>query len=82
MPVRRLILLSYLLLSYPLGAPHTAHSLSLSLCLSLSLLLSRMPHRRYVDSIDTCEAVLLQYPDYPRIREEILKKAQGMIRGA
>jgi len=41
-----------------------------------------MPHRRYVDSIDTCEAVLLQYPDYPRIREEILKKAQGMIRGA
>jgi len=31
--------------------------------------------KRYVEAIDVCETVLEQYPDYPRIREEILKKA-------
>lgn len=29
-----------------------------------------------VECIDICEKVLQQYPDYPRIREEILRKAQ------
>ena len=29
---------------------------------------------RFVDAIDICEKVLDQYPDYPRIREEILRK--------
>jgi tetratricopeptide repeat protein 21B len=36
--------------------------------------------KRYIDCIDICEKVLAQYPDYPRIREEILKKAQYSIR--
>jgi tetratricopeptide repeat protein 21B len=29
---------------------------------------------RFVDAMDVCEKVLDQYPDYPRIREEILRK--------
>ena len=36
--------------------------------------------RRFVEAIDVCEKVLDQYPDYPRIREEILKKAIMSIR--
>ena len=31
--------------------------------------------RKFVEAIDVCEIVLELYPDYPRIREEILKKA-------
>ena len=31
--------------------------------------------RKFVEAIDVCETVLELYPDYPRIREEILKKA-------
>jgi tetratricopeptide repeat protein 21B len=33
-----------------------------------------------VEAIDVCEKVLQQYPDYPRIKEEILKKAIMGIR--
>jgi hypothetical protein len=33
-----------------------------------------------VQAIDVCELVLAQYPDYPRISEEILKKAQQGLR--
>ncbi len=29
---------------------------------------------RYVEAIDVCEKVLAQFPDYPRIKEEILRK--------
>ena len=36
--------------------------------------------KQNVQAIDVCEVVLEQYPDYPRIREEILKKAILAIR--
>jgi hypothetical protein len=36
--------------------------------------------KKFVAAIDVCEAVLAQYPDYPRIKDEILKKAQLSIR--
>jgi tetratricopeptide repeat protein 21B len=35
---------------------------------------------KFVECIDVCEAVLKQYPDYPRITEEILVKALHSIR--
>lgn len=35
---------------------------------------------RYVEAIDVCNKVLAQYPDYPKIREEILCKAQALLR--
>ncbi len=31
--------------------------------------------RRHTESVEVCEAVLALYPEYPRIREEILRKA-------
>ncbi|CAM9585064.1 unnamed protein product [Ectocarpus sp. 4 AP-2014] len=36
--------------------------------------------KRFVEAIDVCNKVLAQYPDYPKIREEILSKAQAMLR--
>lgn len=38
--------------------------------------------KKYVEAIDVCETVLQQYPDYPKIKEEILKKAQLSLRTA
>ena len=35
---------------------------------------------RYVEAIDVCELVLGQFPDYPRIREEILRKCMENIK--
>ncbi|XP_063003515.1 tetratricopeptide repeat protein 21A [Elgaria multicarinata webbii] len=36
--------------------------------------------RRYVEAIDVCHEVLKACPDYPKIREEILEKAQAAIK--
>ncbi|CAN0099907.1 unnamed protein product [Sphacelaria rigidula] len=36
--------------------------------------------RRFVEAIDVCDKVLAQYPDYPKIREEILNKAYASLR--
>ena len=36
---------------------------------------------RYVEAIDVCHKVIKMYPDYPRIREEILDKARENLRG-
>jgi len=44
------------------------------------LAFSYLKSKKYVESIDICEAVLAQYPEYPKIREEILKKAYLGIR--
>ena len=46
------------------------------------LAFSYLQEGRCVDAIDVCEHVLQQYPDYPRIRTEILKKAQFAIRSS
>ncbi|XP_048367165.1 tetratricopeptide repeat protein 21A [Sphaerodactylus townsendi] len=36
--------------------------------------------KRYVEAIDVCHVVLKLCPDYPKIREEILEKAQTALR--
>ncbi|XP_057410083.1 tetratricopeptide repeat protein 21A isoform X3 [Balaenoptera acutorostrata] len=36
--------------------------------------------KRFVEAIEVCHDVLKQHPNYPRIREEILEKAQGSLR--
>lgn len=36
---------------------------------------------RYVDSIDVAMEVLKRFPDYPKIREDIIAKAISKIRG-
>lgn len=37
-------------------------------------------NKQYVEAIDVCEKVVAMYPDYPRIREEILRKCIMGIR--
>eukprot|EP01041_Mallomonas_annulata_P001871 gene1871-3629_t len=44
------------------------------------LAFSLLKCKRYVAAIDVCEKVLSLYPDYPRIKEEILRKAQMALR--
>uniref|UniRef100_A0A8C6C5W9 Tetratricopeptide repeat domain 21A n=1 Tax=Monodon monoceros TaxID=40151 RepID=A0A8C6C5W9_MONMO len=36
--------------------------------------------KRFVEAIEVCHDVLKEHPNYPRIREEILEKAQGSLR--
>ena len=36
--------------------------------------------KRLVDAIDTCHRVLELYPNYPKIKREILDKARASIR--
>ncbi|XP_039769894.1 tetratricopeptide repeat protein 21A isoform X2 [Ornithorhynchus anatinus] len=36
--------------------------------------------RRYVEAIEVCHKVLSEFPHYPRIKEEILEKAQGALK--
>jgi len=37
---------------------------------------------RFVEAIDVCHKVIKMYPNYPRIREEILDKARESLRMA
>lgn len=36
--------------------------------------------KRFVEAIDVCSDVLKKFPDYPKIREDILRKAQESLR--
>ncbi|XP_049726818.1 tetratricopeptide repeat protein 21A isoform X1 [Elephas maximus indicus] len=36
--------------------------------------------KRFVEAVEVCHSVLQEYPNYPKIREEILEKAQGSLR--
>lgn len=39
-----------------------------------------MKAKRYVDAIDVCHAVLNKFPNYPKIRKEILDKSRSNLR--
>lgn len=51
-----------------------------SASVGFKLAFSHLKCKQYVQSIDVCETVLNAYPNYPRITEEILQKAQASIR--
>ncbi len=36
--------------------------------------------KRFVDAIGVCQKVLEKYPDYPKIKKEILEKARQSLR--
>merc|ERR1719487_2537924 len=36
--------------------------------------------KKYVDAIDVCHKVLQQFPDYPKIRKDVLEKARQCLR--
>ncbi|RYG69861.1 tetratricopeptide repeat protein [archaeon] len=44
------------------------------------LAFSYLKSRRLVEAVDVCSVVLKQYPDYPRIKDEILNKALSSMR--
>jgi tetratricopeptide repeat protein 21B len=51
-----------------------------SASVGFKLAFSHLKCKQFVMAVDVCEAVLAQYPDYPRIADEILKKAQNSFR--
>jgi tetratricopeptide repeat protein 21B len=53
-----------------------------SASVGFKLAFSHLKCRQFVEAIDVCETVLGMYPDYPRMSEEILKRAQESIRTA
>ena len=36
--------------------------------------------KKFVEAIDVCHKVLRQYPDYTRIRHEVLERAREYVR--
>jgi tetratricopeptide repeat protein 21B len=52
----------------------------MSATVGFKLAFSYLKSHKYVECVDVCEAVLKQYPEYPRISEEILLKALQSIR--
>lgn len=77
-------LLSFLLFYFSLFTLIQAWKLEFeaSASVGFKLAFSYLKCRRFVEAIDVCELVLGQYPDYPRIADEILRKAQDSIRTA
>eukprot|EP00607_Mallomonas_marina_P008435 CAMPEP_0182424556 /NCGR_PEP_ID=MMETSP1167-20130531/10752_1 /TAXON_ID=2988 /ORGANISM="Mallomonas Sp, Strain CCMP3275" /LENGTH=1377 /DNA_ID=CAMNT_0024604441 /DNA_START=94 /DNA_END=4227 /DNA_ORIENTATION=+ len=51
-----------------------------SASVGFKLAFSYLKCKKYVLAIDVCEKVLALYPDYPRIRDEILRKSQLALR--
>ena len=39
-----------------------------------------MKARRFVEAIDVCHKVLVMFPDYPKIKIDILEKARASLR--
>uniref|UniRef100_A0A8D1WEC3 Tetratricopeptide repeat domain 21A n=1 Tax=Sus scrofa TaxID=9823 RepID=A0A8D1WEC3_PIG len=48
--------------------------------IGFKLAFNYLKDKRFVEAIEVCHSVLREHPSYPKIREEILKKAQGSLR--
>lgn len=48
--------------------------------IGFKLAFNYLKDKRYVEAVNICHKVLKQFPDYPRIREEIVEKAQSALR--
>ncbi|XP_038179194.1 tetratricopeptide repeat protein 21A isoform X3 [Arvicola amphibius] len=48
--------------------------------IGFKLAFNYLKDKKFVDAIEVCHNVLTEYPNYPKIREEILEKAQGSLR--
>jgi tetratricopeptide repeat protein 21B len=51
-----------------------------SATVGFKLAFSYLKCKKFVECVDVCEAVLRQYPSYPRIGDEILQKALQSLR--
>jgi tetratricopeptide repeat protein 21B len=48
--------------------------------IGFKLAFNRLKNKNYIGAIDICHEVLQNYPDYPKIRSEIMDKARSLIR--
>uniref|UniRef100_A0A8C5K0R6 Tetratricopeptide repeat domain 21A n=1 Tax=Jaculus jaculus TaxID=51337 RepID=A0A8C5K0R6_JACJA len=48
--------------------------------IGFKLAFNYLKDKKFVDAIEVCHNVLTEHPNYPKIREEILEKAQGSLR--
>ncbi|XP_028623167.1 tetratricopeptide repeat protein 21A isoform X4 [Grammomys surdaster] len=48
--------------------------------IGFKLAFNYLKDKKFVDAIEVCHSVLMEHPNYPKIREEILEKAQGSLR--
>ena len=52
----------------------------LSPVIGFKLAFNYLKAKKYVDAINVCHKVLKQFPDYPRMRKDILDKARANLR--
>ncbi|KAI9362925.1 hypothetical protein DFJ73DRAFT_542372 [Zopfochytrium polystomum] len=48
--------------------------------MGFKLAFNHLKAKKYVEAIEVCHKVLGMYPDYPKIRKEILDKSRGLLR--
>uniref|UniRef100_A0A2K6FNN0 Tetratricopeptide repeat domain 21A n=1 Tax=Propithecus coquereli TaxID=379532 RepID=A0A2K6FNN0_PROCO len=48
--------------------------------IGFKLAFNYLKDKKFVEAIEVCHSVLSEHPNYPKIREEILEKAQGSLR--
>ncbi|XP_049622407.1 tetratricopeptide repeat protein 21A [Suncus etruscus] len=48
--------------------------------IGFKLAFNYLKDKRFVEAVEVCHSVLRDYPNYPKIREEILQKAQSALR--
>ena len=58
----------------------SAWNLSKTASIGFRLAFNYMKSKKHVQAIDVCKEVLNMYPDYPRIKGEILDKCRAMLR--
>ncbi|XP_006161408.1 tetratricopeptide repeat protein 21A [Tupaia chinensis] len=63
--------------NYELAWKHSHHA---SPSIGFKLAFNYLKDKKFVEAIEVCHNVLREHPNYPKIREEILEKAQGSLR--
>ncbi|XP_040850864.1 tetratricopeptide repeat protein 21A isoform X1 [Ochotona curzoniae] len=63
--------------NYELAWKYSHHA---SPAVGFKLAFNYLKGKRFVEAIEVCHSVLAEYPNYPKIREEILAKAQGSLK--
>ncbi|KAF7476433.1 hypothetical protein GHT09_012404 [Marmota monax] len=48
--------------------------------IGFKLAFNYLKDKKFLEAIEVCHSVLMEHPNYPKIREEILGKAQGSLR--
>ena len=56
------------------------HEHEASAAVGYKLSFNYLKAKKYVDAIDVCHKVLQQFPDYPKIRKDVLEKARQALK--